>query len=123
MKTPLARWEIQRRTRVGWTMCRSGTAEGVEERDLAAAALACHLMTVDHDSDLADYRAVVRYQLRRAHVLISEGDLADYLCERGYYPTPGQRPILRDVLDPAACKALPLGLQAQADREGAPGPR
>ncbi|MFJ9188537.1 hypothetical protein ACIRQO_36475 [Streptomyces anulatus] len=85
----------------------SGMAsDGVGELPLARAVLATHLMTVDHDDDLHDYRVVVRYGMRPACAIATEDDLGDYLAQEGYYRD-AQRPPLRAVLDADACHVLP----------------
>jgi hypothetical protein len=50
-------------------------------------APAAHLMTVDHQDDLDEYRAVVRRDLRTT-VIVDEDQLADYLGRAGNYKAP-----------------------------------
>ncbi|WP_406085827.1 hypothetical protein [Kitasatospora purpeofusca] len=118
----LTRWEIQYRSDSQWRSSTSGmVGDDVPAKPLAAAVLACHLMTVDHEADLDDYRTVVRRGLGAAEAIVDEDALAELLGEAGYYAR-AARLTLRTVLNPLACRDLPPFLTDQLDRIGVPGP-
>jgi len=117
-------WEVQRRSSTVWSAVVSrAVTTSAYPGDLGRAALAAHLMGVDHESDLDDRRAVVRQGGPYACTpfVVTEGDLERYLREQGYYEG-STAPALRAVLPQEACAALPDQLRAELGRRDRPGP-
>jgi hypothetical protein len=112
-------WEVQCKRGEPWRTSESAVVTtAADPVSVARAALAGHLMTVDHASDLDHRRAVIQLALAPSEsIVVTEGDLEYYLRNQDYYPG---RPALCTVLPKVACGILPAHLRAELDRVGPP---
>ncbi|MGW5121637.1 hypothetical protein ACWEQ8_40340 [Streptomyces noursei] len=115
-------WDVQAKRGNVWLTVADGKDQTAEGNVLALGALAAHLMTVDHDSDLDERRVLVKSPdgvATRLRAELTEDDLVQYLRRHGYYPRREEAP-LSAFFPKAVHDALPLYLQSELNRVGPP---
>lgn len=122
MTAETVQWNVQAKRGHVWCTTETGKAPSDDNRTVGLAALAAVLMTVDHDRDLDDRRALVQKPdglALRTVADLSEDDLMDYLRNCGYYERRDEAPLAA-FFPESVRDSLPLRLLNELNRLGAP---